>query len=360
MSRLELYVAAARTSAPLAVAALGILILGLASTMLIGSEGFGYDYLAYDAAARRVGAGEPLYLPGTVQAYAEGRYEGLYLYPPPFAIALVPLTLLGESPAIIAWMVLRIALLVGGCFALPVKLRTRLVTLGMAGLSFPVLFDLNIGNVSIVVFALCAVAWRWIGTPVSAVAHAALAVVRLPSLVFGLLWLAQRRLRTLAWTIGVGIALLVITLPIVGISTYAEYIAILGGLSRITTGEHDLSFASVSSEIGLPDPVAELALVVSYLLGLAAVVYAARRRDESTAFVVTALATLLAAPFIHPHYLVLLLLPAAWLMDRGRWWGIGLPLLGWLPDVMLPFTGLLAIVLVLAIPHERVSAPKAA
>lgn len=354
------YVAAARNSAPFAVAAVGLLVLGLASVMFVNSEGFGYDYVAYDAAARRVAAGDPLYLPDTVTAYAEGRYEGLYLYPPPPAIALVPITALGEDSATIAWMVLRLAALVGACLVLPVSWRARLMTLGVAGLSFPVLFDLNIGNVSIVVFALCVVAWRWMGTPVAAIAHAVLAVLRFPFLVFGLLFLAQRRWRALGWTIASGIGLIAVAVPIVGVDAYAEYIAILRGLPDITAGPYNLSFASSVRELGMPDPMAGLASLASYGIGLGSVAFAARRRDASTAFVVTALATLLVAPFIHPHYLVLLLLPAAWLMDRGYWWGIALSLLGWLPDVVLPFTGLVAIVLVLAIPQERVNAPEAA
>jgi hypothetical protein len=232
----------------------------------------------------------------------------------------------------------------------------RLVTVGVAGLSFPVLFDLNIGNVSIVVLALCAIAWRWMDTPVAAIAHAAVAVIRFPFLIFGLLFMLQRRWPALAWTIAVGIALVVVAIPIVGLSTYAEYISILRGLPDIGAGPYNLSFASTALEAGLPGTVADLGSLASYAIGLAAVVFAARRRDPSTAFVVTALATLLAAPFIHPHYLVLLLLPAAWLMDRGHWWGIGLPLLGWLPDLFLPFTGLLAIALVLAVPNELVPA----
>jgi hypothetical protein len=36
------------------------------------------------------------------------------------------------------------------------------------------------------------------------------------------------------------------------------------------------------------------------------------------------------------HYLSMLLLPAALLAQRGRWWGLGLPLLGWLPPEALP------------------------
>jgi hypothetical protein len=343
------YVAAARKLGPIVVAGFGILVLALAAVTFINSEGFGYDFRAYDIAARRVAAGSALYLPDTVEAYRAGRYEGLYLYPPPLAIALVPLTVLGESAATVAWMVFRLALLVGGCLVLPVSPRVRLVTLGLAGLSFPVLFDLNIGNVSIVILALCAIAWRWMGSPAAAIAHAALAVMRFPFLIFGLLALAQRRFRSLTWTVAAGIALILITLPIVGLATYADYVAILRGLPDISVGEYNLSFESSALQVGLPDFVAGLGLIVGYLLGLAAMVFAARRRDEGTAFVVTAVATLLVAPFIHPHYLVLLLLPAAWLMDRGRWWGAALPILGWLPDVLLPFTGLLAIGLVLAV-----------
>lgn len=347
------YIAAARNSGPYAVAALGLLILVLASRMFVGSEGFGYDYLAYDDAARRIGAGAPLYLPDTVEAYAEERYEGLYLYPPPLAIAFVPLTVVDQSAATIAWMALRLLLLIGACLALPVSRRARLVTLGLAGLSFPVLFDLNIGNVSIVVFALCVVAWRWMGTPVAALSHVLLALIRLPMLLFGVLWLAQRRYDALAWTIAVGVVLLLVSVPIVGIATYADYVGILRGLSGITGGEHDLSFGSTLSGLGASSAVAGLAVIVSYVLGLAAVIVAARRQSQSTAFVVTALATLLTAPFVHPHYLVLLLLPAALLMDRGHWWGAGLPLLGWLPDALLPLAGVLAIGLLLVAPDRQ-------
>lgn len=347
------YVAAARRVGPIAVAGVGLLVLGLAVVLFVNSEGFGYDFRAYDSAARRIAAGEPLYLPGTVDAYRDRRFEGLYLYPPPLAIALVPLTVLAESAATMAWMVFRLVLLVAACLVFPVATRARLVTLGLAGLSFPVLFDLNIGNVSIVILVLCAIAWRWMGTPAAALSHAVLALIRFPFLVFGLLWIAQRRFDTLLWAVVVGVALLLVTLPIVGFTTYADYIAIIRGLPDITTGEHNLSFRSAALEVGLPDRVAGFAMFASYALGLAAIAFAGRRRDAATAFVVTAVATLLVAPFIHPHYLVLLLLPAAWLMDRGHWWGAGLPLLGWLPGIVLPFTGLLAIALVLAVSTAR-------
>ena len=339
--------------APLLVVSLGLVVLVMAVLVFVSSGGYGYDFRAYDAAARRIGAGEPLYLPYTVEAYREGRYEGLYLYPPAVSIAFLPLTWLSQEAATLAWLFLRIGLLVGGCLVLPVSWRARATVLGVAGFSFPVLFDLNIGNVSIVVFALCTAAWRWLDSPIAAFAHAALIALRFPFGLFAVQWLMQARWRTLGWTIAAGLILIAISLPIVGVSSYVEYVGLIRGLPDISVGPHNLSFKSTAVDLGLADPIPGLALPVGYLLGLLATAFAARRRDASSAFIVTVLSTLMVAPFIHPHYLVLLLLPSAWLMDRGHWWGMGLPLLGWLPDPVLPLVAPLAIVLVLLLSRER-------
>jgi hypothetical protein len=338
---------AAGALAPVVIASIGLVALGLAIVVFVNSEGFGYDFRAYDDAARRIASGAPLYLPGTIDAYGAGRYEGLYLYPPPLAVALLPLTVLGQQAATVAWVLVRAGLLVAGCLALPVAWRARAVVLGVAGLSFPVLFDLNIGNVSIAVFVLCAVAWRWVDTPIAAIAHAALIAIRFPFGIFAVTWLVQRRWRMLGLTIAAGLALIVISLPFVGIGAYQDYVAILLGLPDISVGEHNQSLKSLALLLGLPASIAGLALPLGYLLGVAAVAVAAQRRERGTAFVVTVLATLLVSPFIHPHYLVLLLLPTALLIDRGHWWAAALPLLGWLPDDVLPLVGPLSIGLVL-------------
>ena len=343
------YLAAARALAPAVALAIGFAALALAIRFFVDSSGYGYDFRAYDDAARRIAAGQSLYLPGSVEAYRDGRYEGLYLYPPTLAIALVPLTAFSQAGATAAWLAIRVALLGAGCAALPVSWRVRAVTFGMACISFPVLFDLNIGNVSIVVFALCAAAWRWLDTPIGGLVHATLIAVRFPFGIFALSWIVRRRWRTLGWTIVAGLILIAVSLPLVGISSYAEYLGILRGLPDISVGEHNLSLKSTALELGLPDLAAGLALPLGYLVGVVAVGYASWWRDASTAFVVTCLATLLVAPFIHPHYLVLLLLPSAILMNRGAWWGFALPLLGWLPDLVLPLMGPLAIALVLAV-----------
>jgi hypothetical protein len=69
------------------------------------------------------------------------------------------------------------------------------------------------------------------------------------------------------------------------------------------------------------------------------------------------MATLLMAPLLWDHYLTSLLIPAAFLAQRGKTWGLILPLLGWTPvlltaifpplrgsaEAVLPFVALLGL-----------------
>ncbi len=94
--------------------------------------------------------------------------------------------------------------------------------------------------------------------------------------------------------------------------------------------------------LGLPEPSLQVTIVVSQLLS---------------------------SP-LRDHYAVLLLLPMAWLVDRGRTWAVVFPLAGWmalfagdawLPTASIPLTffGGLALLLWEAI-RERRSVPAAA
>ena len=69
------------------------------------------------------------------------------------------------------------------------------------------------------------------------------------------------------------------------------------------------------------------------------------RRDAEVSFMVTLGATLLLTPLLWQHYLVSLLLPAAFLAQRGRPWALCLPLLAWLPLEFLPLLAIAATLL---------------
>ena len=321
---------------PLVAAAGAVVIFLVAALAFRNSEGWAYDFAAYDAAARRLLAGEPLYLPGTVDAYRAGNFEGLYLYPPPVALGFTPLALIPADPASVLWFALRVALLALGCAVLPVSRTARLATFAIAAVSFPVLFDLNLGNISVVIFTLAAVGWALGDRAGASVAHAILAMLRIPFVAFAALWIVQRRWRMLVQTALAGLAIVVISVPFIGIEGYREYLTILFGLPDVSAGEHNFSFRSMALGAGLDPAIATAFLVGGVLLGLGAIVFAGLRRDADTAFVVTAVATLLTAPFLHPHYLVILLLPAALLFDRLSRAAIALPLLGWLPGSVMP------------------------
>ena len=342
---------------PIVAATLGAILLAVAGLSLVDSRGFAYDFGAYDSAARRVAAGEPLYPADTATAYAEGRYEGLYLYAPPLAVALTPVALVSARDAAIGWFILRVILLALGSWVMPVSRTARLSTFAVAAVSFPVLFDLNLGNISVVVFALSAVAWRLLDGPLAALVHASLVAIRFPFGAFFVLWLVQRRFRMIVFTAVAGLGLIVASLPIVGLGAYRDYVTILAGLPDISTGLHNFSLKSTALTLGLPAAIAGFGTIVGFAAGIAAIAFAGRRRDGDVAFVVTAMATLLTAPFMHPHYLVMLLLPAALLADRGRYWGLALPLLGWLPGDTLPLVAL-GTLLILLLPMRESAHPR--
>ena len=165
-------------------------------------------------------------------------------------------------------------LLAVGCLVLPVSPTARLATLAVAAVTYPVLFDLNLGNISVVVFALTAIAWAAMDGPLAAAAHAILVLLRLPFIVFGALWLFQRRWRMLAQT------------AIAGSCSSWSARSSWGPAPTSTTsgsspacrrqhGEHNFSLKSVALDVGLGAGIANGLLLIGSVLGL--VVYLVRR-----------------------------------------------------------------------------------
>lgn len=335
---------------PVVIGAFGIVILLLAAQSFVGSGGFAYDYEAYDLAARRLVAGQALYPAGLAEAYNSGAYAGLYLYPPPLAVGVMPLTVLGPADAAMVWLAARIALLVLGVALLPVSALARGSVLAVAAISFPVWYDLNLGNLSVIILFLSSVIWRFRDGVVGSVALAVAGVLRYP---FGLVllgWLLARRWKAVAWTVAAGVVIVTATLPVVGIQGWLDYLAALSGLRDVSAGEHNLSLATTARSLGLPGPDG---LWVAVGIGAAgiATAWATLRRDPETALVVSLTGAIFFFPFFHPHYLVQLLIPAAFLAGRGQWWGLLLPLLGWLPGEYLAPAAIVATLLPLVPPR---------
>ncbi len=316
------------------------LLAGLA--VLPGGRGWAYDYTAYADAAQRLEQTGSLYQAETLAGPYRPGPSGLYMYAPPFGVAVAALGGLDAETAAVAWYLLHLSLLAVACALLPVPAWIRLAAFGIAALSLAVTKDFSLGNVSSMLLLPLAAAWRWLDRPAGSVAQAIAISVR-PMLGVLLIWqLLRRQWRAVAWTVGAGIVLVLLTLPFVGIHGYGDYLTVLRNLEGATgvAENHDLS--STVLRLGLSESVATLALLVGYALAIAAIGLSLRR-DRDLGFVVTASASLLLSPLMWDHYLAMLLLPAAFLAARGHRWGLLLPLASWLPADLYPFVALAAV-----------------
>jgi hypothetical protein len=323
----------------------GLLVLGFALWMWIGrAAGWGFDFRAYYDAAQRLAATGTPYQAATLGGPFEPGSSGLYLYSPLPAILMLPLSALSLDVATILWLVLRLLLLAVTCALMPVQRPLRLATLGIAAMSWPVLYDLNLGNVSLAITFLSVVGWRTLDRPVGSLAFAVAMMVR-PTMALLAAWqLLRGAWRPLGMTVAALVVLVLLTLPFVGIGGWADYVTLLRNVQAATGAASTVDLASAVLRLGGPAWAAPLALLLGYLAAAAAVVLSLRR-DRELSYVVTVTATLLLSPLLWEHYLTQLLLPAAFLASRGRIWGLGLPLLGWLPPPFLPFVALLGLYL---------------
>ncbi len=341
--------AATRWAGPVvvALAVVAAAFLAVASLAFRGAadpSGWAYDLKAYLAAAERLAGGASMYAPESLAGPFHPGPFGLYLYAPPLAVALLPLTATTISVAADAWLVLRLALLVATCGLMPVRPRLRLLVFVVAAFTSPVLIDLNLGNVSIVVAFLSVAAWRWLDRPLGSAALAVAMSLRPTLGIFLVWWLARRRWLPLAWTLASGTVLILITLPFAGVGSYMDYLTVLRNLGDVTGVPKNADLASSLFLLGAPAAVATAALLAGYVLAVGAALVSLRR-DAEVSFMVTLGATLLLSPLMWEHYLVSLLLPAAFLAQRGRPWALALPLLAWLPREFLPLLAIAATLL---------------
>lgn len=335
-----------------AIAALAVVWLLVALDRLVPSRGWGFDLEAYLAAAQRLARGGSIY-----QAYSlEGKFRpgpyGLYLYAPPFAVATLPFDAVSVPTAKIVWYLIRVALLAVACGCMPVRPTVRCLVFAVATVSWPVLVDMNLGNVSVFVTALLAFVWRGLDRPMGSITLAIAMSVR-STLGLVLIWyLLRRQWWPAIWTIAAGIVIILLSLPFVGIQGYADFVTVLRNVDEVTGQFNNLDLGSTVARLGGGALGASIALYSGYILGVGAMLWSLRY-DRETSFMVTVGATLLMAPLLWDHYLSALILPAAFLAHRGRRWGLGLPLLAWLPSGLLPVLAIVATLIPFVVRRPR-------
>jgi alpha-1,2-mannosyltransferase len=347
---------------PLAV---GVCVVG--SVVLIGAMAiwagqaisWAYDFRAYyDAAVRLMQTGSPYQAETLSGPFSPGPF-GLYLYAPPLALAIAPLTQLDVSAGAIVWLLLRMVAFGALCWLLPVSRPIRLAMIGIAAISAPVLNDLRLGNISILVTLLSVVAWRTLDRSPSGVAMALAALARPTMAVLFVWWLARRIWRPVLAAVATVVLVIVATLPFMGIERWLDFATVLRNVSNVTGVWRNADLGSALLQLGGPAWAAPLALFAGYVVAVGAILLSLRR-DRELSFIVTATATLLLSPLLWDHYLTQLILPAAFLASRGHIWGLALPLLAWLPLPLLPLVAVAGTLLPFMAGHGRSASQPAA
>lgn len=326
------------TASVAAILAGGAFLLYL--VMLAPQPAWGFDLEAYLDAGRRLARGDlarnlSIYDVDTLTGpFRPGPYK-LYLYSPPFAVAMLPFTAVSIDSAAVAWYLGRLVLFALACAVMPVRPTVRCVTFAIAALTHPVLVDMNLGNVSVLVTSLLAFTWRWLDRVPASVALAIAMTIR-PVLGLLLIWsLLRRRWWPVLWTIVAGLVIVLVSLPFVGVVSYQHYLTVLRNVYDVTGQDNNMDLGSAVLRVGGGPLLASIALYAGFALGIGAMLLSLRF-DRQTGFMVTVGASLLLSPLLWDHYLSALLLTGAFLVERGRRWGLVLPILAWVSGPMTP------------------------
>jgi alpha-1,2-mannosyltransferase len=311
----------ARTALP--IVALLSFVGGVAATLAVAGDTLGYDFRAYHEAIVRLTNGGSLY----DMSFTETGGFGLFYYPPTFAPLLLPFALLATQPAIWTWIALSIAAFLVGVAILPVSRSVRWWILLLAGLSFPFVYAIKLGQVGPILFLAFAVGWRGIDDPIRlGVSGAVGAAIKLqPGLV--LVWaLLTVRFRAVAVGAGVLLVLAVAATLLAGTGAWSDFFTLLRTVTDPIATERNLTPGAVAYQLGAPAGVATALQLANTIAVVAALLAAIRWAGDEASYLVAVVASQLVSPILWDHYAMLLLLPVAYLLSAGRWWALAIPL----------------------------------
>ncbi len=330
----------------LPIVALVVAVVVVGAVLASAGSTLGYDTRAYLDAARRLLDGQPLYDTSIEQAGG----AGLYYYSPPFTLLAVPFALL-PAPLDVAGWTLAIVVAFGlGVAALPVSGTVRWLVVLLAGLSWPFAYAVKLGQVGPILFLCFAIGWRWMDRPVRLGAAMAVGtIVKLqPAILF--VWAALTRRWAAIW---VGLAVMagaaLVATAVCGFDSWGAWVTILRSISAPISTPHNFTPGAIAYRAGLDETAAGVLQLANVAIVLVLVAWSALRASPAVGYLTAATASQLLSPVLWDHYALLLLLPTAWLLDRGQWWAVAIPLitttvLFGLPDVVYPVAFWVALV----------------
>jgi hypothetical protein len=290
----------------------------LATALASARQSFGCDYLTYDVAARAWMAGANPY----PTAVSEAGTCGIFQYPPPFLLAVVPFTLLAPDVANWAWVGMLSACIPLAVWAMPVPPLTRLIVLALAGASWPALFAIRIGAVGPLLLLLFALAWRWRDRPgrLAAVTLIGGFAKLMPGLLVG--WMALTRRPKAALLTAVGAVGLTGLWFLAQPQAWFDFLRVEGDVSRLVVrAPLNMAPSALAYFGGSSTAAAQLVGVVHLVVVLGVAAFAALRCRSEASVIVAAIASQAVAPVLWDHYAIVVYLAVAWLLARRQWWG---------------------------------------
>ena len=292
----------------------------------------GYDYLAYDLAVDRLFAGQPIY-DATAQEFGP---FGLFFYPPPFLLLVLPVALLPLTLAIWTWTVLLTAASLVAVAIMPIARRTLWWMLLLAALSWPLLYAIKLGQVGPIALLLFAIGWRWLDQPRPLGLSIGLGtIIKVqPALLIGwALVTGRRRAAVVALVVVVVLGLLATIFT--GPGAWFDLASLLARVSKPIETPHAFGIGRLAFEAGAPFEVATFIHWANFALAVVVVAFTVLRGSAVAGYMAVAVASQFLSPVLWDHYALVLLLPTAWLLDRGRLWAALIPMVTSTPLVLM-------------------------
>ncbi|MBA2719599.1 MAG: DUF2029 domain-containing protein [Chloroflexi bacterium] len=316
----------------MSIVAIGAVIVAyIGYGLLTAQSTLGCDFLAYFNASVNWAHHRPIY---DLSVASTGTC-GIYQYPPPFVMLAIPFSVFGFDMGNGLWIAFLLACWGIGTAILPVRPTTRIIILLVGAVGWPLLYGVRLGTVAPILYVLFALAWRNLERPVWLGASVAIgAMVKLQPGLIAVWLLVRRDWRALAAAAVVGAVIAGIA-AVVGLFDWLGLLTLLRSLSNAVDIPVNMAIGATLRSLGMDLELARTIQTVNTIVILAIVVVTGIRLPRTAGFLVAVVASQLISPIVWAHYAVILLLPVAWLLDRGQWWAILIPLVHlW---VLLPF-----------------------
>ena len=228
---------------------------------------------------------------------------------------------------------------------MPVSPTVRWGVLLLGALDWPVIYSFRLGQVGPLLLLLFAIGWRWRDRPlVLGLAMAAGGLTKLQPLIV-LVWAGfYGRWRAMAIAIVAIVLASALAVWFFGPEVWSDYVMLLGRVSAPVTTPHNFTPGALAFQGGVPENVATLIQLLSMISVVALVFVAFAKASSEVSYVTTVVASQLLSPVLWDHYAIILLIPVAWLLQRGYWWAVAIPLLTSIPSILVAPTAVYLVV----------------